>query len=202
MPATAGKRNASASRQRILEAAGQLLAQGDGNFEMAWVARAAGVSQGLAYHHFGSKDGLLGALVNDFYDRAEDAVLMARFDDYADWEERDRDRVRRYIEFLLADPLGVTVVTRLAGTPAVAAIGAQRWDQLVTEGSRNIADGQARGVVKATQDATLLAAMVLGATRSAVAREFAKSKPGSPARLSRDIWAFIRTALGLEDSHG
>ena len=201
MAATAGKRNASASRQRILEAAGELLAQGDGNFEMAWVARAAGVSQGLAYHHFGSKDGLLGALVNDFYDRAEDAVLMARLDDYADWETRERERVRRYIEFLLEDPLGVTVVTRLAGTPAVAAISTQRWDRLVTEGSRNIADGQSRGVVKATQDATLLAAMVLGAARAAVAREFAKSKPGSPARLSRDIWTFIRRGLGLEDNH-
>jgi AcrR family transcriptional regulator len=201
MPATAGKRNAVASRQRILEAAGQLLARGDGNFEMAWVARTAGVSQGLAYHHFGSKDGLLGALVNDFYDRAEDAVLMARLDDYADWETRERERVRRYIAFLLADPLGVTVVTRLAGTPAVAAISTQRWDRLVTEGSRNIADGQSRGVVKATQDATLLAAMVLGAARAAVAREFAKTNPGSPARLSRDIWTFIRTGLGLEDSH-
>lgn len=200
MPAATRKRDPQATRQRILEAARDLLAQGDGNFEMAWVARAAEVSQGLAYHHFGSKEGLLSALVHDFYDRAEDAVLMARFDDYENWEKRERDRVRRYIEFLLGDPLGVTVVTRLAGTPAVAAVEAERWDRLVSEGSRNIAEGQARGVVTASQDSTLLAAMSLGATRSAVAREFAKSKPGKPARLSRDIWAFIRTGLGLEES--
>lgn len=200
MPAPTRKRDPQATRQRILEAARDLLAQGDGNFEMAWVAKAAEVSQGLAYHHFGSKEGLLSALVHDFYDRAEDAVLMARFDDYENWEKRERDRVRRYIEFLLGDPLGVTVVTRLAGTPAVAAVEAERWDRLVSEGSRNIAEGQARGVVTASQDSTLLAAMSLGATRSAVAREFAKSKPGKPARLSRDIWAFIRTGLGLEES--
>ena len=200
MPAATRKRDPQATRQRILEAARDLLAQGDGNFEMAWVAKAAEVSQGLAYHHFGSKEGLLSALVHDFYDRAEDAVLMARFDDYENWEKRERDRVRRYIEFLLGDPLGVTVVTRLAGTPAVAAVEAERWDRLVSEGSRNIAEGQARGVVTASQDSILLAAMSLGATRSAVAREFAKSKPGKPARLSRDIWAFIRTGLGLEES--
>jgi AcrR family transcriptional regulator len=168
---------------------------------MAWVARSAGVSQGLAYHHFGSKEGLLSALVNDFYDRAEDAVLMARFDDYDDWEARERDRVRRYIEFLLGDPLGVTVATRLTGTPAVAAVEADRWDRLVNEGSRNIAEGQARGVVTANQDSTLLAAMVLGAARSAVAREFARQRPREPARLSRDIWAFIRAGLGLESTH-
>ena len=201
MSANARKRDPSASRQRILEAAGGLLASGDGDFEMAWVARAAGVSQGLAYHHFGSKEGLLSAVVHDFYDRVEASVLMARLDDFQDWEERERDRLRRYIEFLLADPLGLTVVTRLAGTPAVAAVEAERWDRLVSAGSRNIAEGQTRGVVNARQDPTLLASMVLGAARAAVAREFAKSKPGKPARLSRDIWVFIRSGLGLEDKH-
>jgi AcrR family transcriptional regulator len=201
MSANPRKRDPSASRQRILDAAGDLLANGDGDFEMTWVARAAGVSQGLAYHHFGSKEGLLSALVHDFYDRVEEAVLLARLDDYHDWEQREQDRLRRYIEFLLADPLGFTVVTRLAGSPAVAVVEAERWDRLVTAGSRNIAEGQARGVVNAPQDPTLLASMVLGAARAAVAREFAKSKPGKPARLSRDIWAFIRSGLRLEDRH-
>jgi AcrR family transcriptional regulator len=201
MTSNARKRDANASRQRILEAASALLADGDGNFEMSWVAKAAGVSQGLAYHHFGSKEGLLSALVHDFFDRAEEAVLMARLEDHDSWEQREQERVRRYIEFLLADPLGVTVISRLAGTPAVAAVEAERWDRLITEGSRNIAEGQAGGVVTAPQDPTLLAAMVLGAARSAVAREFSAAKPGKPARLSRDIWAFIRAGLGLEGSH-
>ncbi len=201
MPSNAKKRDAVASRQRIMEAAAQLLAHGDGDFEMAWVAKAAGVSQGLAYHHFGSKEGLLSALVHEFYDRAEAAVLMARLEDFTHWEERERERVRLYIEFLLADPLGVTVITRLAGTPAVAAAEAERWDRLVTEGARNIAEGQASGVVTAAQEPTLLAAMVLGAVRSAVAREFSKTQPDQPDPLSRAIWAFIRTGLGLEDRH-
>lgn len=55
MPATGNKRDPVATRQRILECAGKLLAQGEGALEMAWVAKAAGVSAGLAYHHFGSK---------------------------------------------------------------------------------------------------------------------------------------------------
>lgn len=200
MSTTVRKRDPQATRQRILAVARDLLAAGDGHFEMSQVAKSAGVSQGLAYHHFGSKEGLLSALVHDFYDRVEDAVLMAPFKDYEDWEKRERDRVRRYIEFLLADDLGFTIVTRLAGSPAVAAVEAERWDRLVTEGSRNIAEGQARGVVTAPQDSTLLAAMALGATRSAVAREFAKTKPGNSARLSRDIWAVISSGLRLEKS--
>ena len=62
MPAPARKRDSKASRRSIMEAARQLLALGGGDLAMAWVARAAGVSQGLAYHHFGSKEGLLNAL--------------------------------------------------------------------------------------------------------------------------------------------
>ena len=201
MSSNARKRDAGASRQRIMESAGQLLAHGDGSFEMSWVAKAAGVSQGLAYHHFGSKEGLLSALVHEFYDRAENAALMAKLENYTHWEDREQERVRRYIEFLLADPLGVTVITRLAGTPAVAAVETERWDRLVTEGSRNIAEGQSSGVVTAQQEPGLLAAMVLGAVRSAVAREFSNSQPGKPDQLSRDIWAFIRSGLGLEDRH-
>ncbi len=200
MSTPARKRDSKASRRSIMEAARKLLAQGGGELEMAWVAREAGVSQGLAYHHFGSKEGLLSAVVNDFYDRVEDAVLMARFDQYDDWEARERDRVRRYIDFLLGDPLGVTINTRLASTPAVAAVAEQRWDKLISAGARNIADGQARGVVGAQLDSNLLAAMTLGATRAAIGRELAAGRPADPARLGREIWAFIRKGLGLEET--
>jgi AcrR family transcriptional regulator len=200
MNAPARKRDSKASRQRILEAARTLLAERGGDFEMAWIARLAGASQGLAYHHFGSKEGLLGAVVHDFYDRVEDAVLMARFDDYDDWEARERDRVHRYIKFLLNDPLGITVITRLASAPAVAVVEAERWEKLIEAGSRNIAEGQAKGVVTANQDSTLLAAMALGATRAAVAKEFSKNKPATPAHLTRDIWGFIRSGLGLKEN--
>ena len=54
--------------------------------------------------------------------------------------------------------------------------------------------------MSARQDSDLLAAMALGATRAAVGRELAKCSPGDPARLSEDIWAFIRDGLGLEDT--
>ena len=198
MATAIARRNAEATRAHILAAARQLLVDGDGDFEMSWVAKAAGVSQGLAYHHFGSKEGLLSAVVNDFYDRVEDAVLMARLDDYSDWEARERERVRRYIEFLTADPLAVKVFTRLAGTAAVAAVEATRWEQLVATGAKNMAEGQARGTIDGDYDPGLLAAMALGAVRSAAAREFSKKRPADPAQLTDAIWGFIRRGIGLE----
>ena len=34
--------------------------------------------------------------------------------------------------------------------------------------------------------------------RQAVGRELDKGSPGDPARLSREIWAFVRDGLGME----
>jgi len=198
MSETVRKRDPEAARQRILAAASELLVKGDGHFEMSWVAKAAGVSQGLAYHHFGSKEGLLEAVVNDFYDRIESAVLMARLDDIDDWETREKERVARYIDFLINDPLGVVMITRLASTPAVAAVEAKRWDALVTVGARNMAEGQRAGAVTAGENSELLAAMVLGAVRAAVTRAIAQGKTKQSSRLAGDIWAFARRGLQLD----
>ncbi len=166
---------------------------------MAWVSRKAGVSQGLAYHYFGSKEGLLKAVVEDFYDRAEASVLMARLDG-GDWAKRERHRIRSYVDFLLEDPMGVAVITRLAATPAVASVEASRWQALVVEGSKNIADGQKRGVVTAPQPSELLAAMTLGAMRAAVVSAFTGPHPVNGAKVSRDLWEFVRCGLGIKET--
>jgi AcrR family transcriptional regulator len=198
MSSSQRRRNPGATRARILEAAKTLLAQGDGSLEMAWVAKAAGASQGLAYHHFGSKEGLLAAVVEDFYDRVEEAVLMARLDEFDDWETRERTRTARYIEFLLADPLTPAVLGRLAGTPVVAGVEARRWQRLIAEGARNIAEGQARGKVASSLDSDLLAAMVLGAVRAAATGKISDKGEVDPRALADDIWQFLGRGLGLE----
>ena len=192
------KRDPEAARAAILAAAKALLVEGEGSLEMAWVAKSAGVSQGLAYHHFGSKEGLLSAVVEDFYDRVEADVLMARFDEYDDWNRRERDRVARYLAFLLDDPLSGPVITRLAGTSAVAGVEAVRWQRLIDEGARNIAEGQALGVITAQQDSRLLAAMVLAAVRSAASIEISTNSGVDSEALADQIWQFIGSGLGLE----
>ncbi len=193
----APKRNLQATRERILEAAKSLLTEGDGAFEMSWVAKSAGVSQGLAYHHFGSKEGLLSAVVNDFYDRVEAAVLMARLDEIEDWEEREQERTKRYIEFLVADPLALKIITRLAATPAVAGEEIKRWQNLIETGARNMAEGQASGAIPNQTNPKILAAMTLGAVRSALVAELTSATPDSPAQMAETIWRFVRGGLGL-----
>lgn len=184
----------AATRVKILEAAKRVLVDGDGHLEMSGMAKVAGVSHGSAYHHFGSKEGLLCAVVEDFYLRLEAEVLMARLDTYDDWEARERERVRRYIAFLLTDPVG-RILHRLSHSPAVAAVETQRWGRLIEVGSRNVAQGQREGSVGATQDSTVLAAMLLGAVRSAVAVAMDGPDDPSPEPLTDQIWAFLRRGL-------
>lgn len=192
------KRDPQATRSSILDAASGLLADGDGRLEMSWVAKAAGVSQGLAYHHFGSKEGLLAAVVDAFYDRLENDVLMSRLDDIKDWEQREATRTRRYIDYLLDDPLGPIVLSRLAHTPAIAALEAERWQRLVTVGARNIAEGQRTGQVAAREESDLLAAMVLGAIRAGVSRALTERESVDREELAADCWRFLRRALATD----
>lgn len=197
MAATRKKRDPQATRQQILRCASELLVQGNGALEMSWVANAAGVSQGLAYHHFGSKEGLFLAVVNDFYDRLEQDVLMPKLDDIPDWERRESERTRRYIDFLLDDPLGPVVIGRLAHSPALSALDSQRWEGLITVAARNIAQGQKSGRIVASESSELLAAMVLGAIRAGVARVINSESKVNRARLARDTWEFICRGLSL-----
>ncbi len=199
MPNAKPKRDPRATRQRILAAARRLLVQNDGALEMAWVAKEAGLSQGIAYHHFGSREGLIEAIVNQFYDKLDDEVTMAPLTHIAGWEDREVARTESYIRFMSNEPLGPVVLTRLNRTPAVAAVEAERWTRLTQEGARNIADGQRRGVVRSELDPDLLAALVLGAMRGAVTAAMQREAAIDSEALTQEIWGFVRLGLQLDE---
>ena len=71
------RRDPKATRAKILASAEKLLAANNGALEMAWVAKDAGISHGIAYHHFGSREGLLQAVAIAFYNQLDEQVLMA-----------------------------------------------------------------------------------------------------------------------------
>ena len=61
--------------ERLIRATQAELIHGQGRLEMQAVAKRAKVSVGLAYHHFGSKAGLIAAVVEGFYNRLEDVAF-------------------------------------------------------------------------------------------------------------------------------
>ena len=78
------------SSEKLLQAAEDELIADNGQMEMSAVAQRAGLSVGLAYHHFGSKAGLVAAVVDRFYEPLREISLGRAIPPTLDWETRNR----------------------------------------------------------------------------------------------------------------
>lgn len=191
-------RAARAERRRlaIIEAASEALVAGEGDFELQEVARRAGVSVGLPYHRFGSKSGLIAAVVDNFYDELEQAIDLSDLPP-GDWTARERERVGRLIDFLYDHPLAAVIISRLARDPGVAALENERWQRVIELAARNITGGQQRGQIAADHDPQILAAMICGGVRHAAGHALASDPRPAREALTGQIWDFILGGLRL-----
>jgi AcrR family transcriptional regulator len=183
------------NRHAILGAARDAFVAGGGEIEMGDVASRAGVSVGLAYHHYGSKAGLVAALISDFYDRY-DAVVNQRIE-APTWAEQSRERLLRTICFLFEDPLAPIVLGRLGGSATVLALEASRREAIITRGAASIRAGQEGGEVDATLDPTMASQVVNGGLRQAIAMALAARERPDAADFAEQAWALVAGALGL-----
>ena len=184
------------TRERYLAAARAALLEGDGDFELAELARRAGTSVGLPYHRFGSKSGVIAEVVREFYDGVWRAVNLADFD-ALDWGVRERERLRRLVEFLYAEPLSRLVISTLGRDPQVAALEGERWVEMIEAAARNLEKAQRRGQIAAELDPALTAALINGGIRHAIGLGLAARPRRSKEAMVEEIWGFIRRALQL-----
>jgi len=190
------------TRRRLLDAAAAELAGTGGSMEIAAVARRAGASVGLSYHYFGSKAGLLAAVVEDFYDRYDAAIIDANPLPGAAWAERERLRVERLVDFMLAEPLAPLVLSRLSAEPEVAAVEARRLARHIALGADNIAGAQAKGQLPAGPDPRLRIGMIMGGLRQAIGQALAGPEAWPREALVAELWSFVAMAAGLPAPEG
>lgn len=196
-------REKTTSADRLLAAAAEELCKGDGDCEMGAVARTAGVSVGLAYHYFGSKAGLIAAVVEQFYEALDQEAMMAKLG-LRDWRERERLRVERSVAFHYRHPLAPIILQRLRREAAVVEIEQARVARQVAEGTRNIISAQRQGTVVADLDPASAAAFTLAGMRALIAQALMlppKERP-SERELSDRIWRLIRRAIGRHGDQG
>ena len=186
----------TATRARMIAAAREALIAGEGDFEMTEFARLAGVSAGLAYHHFGSKDGLIAAVLDDFYDRQLAALREEPAVD-GSWSERELQRFRTWLAFLYEDPLARIVLGKMGRTVPVAELEARRLDEQIELARHNLEAGQQSGELSESIDASVAATAIIGAMRQSAMRAFSEAKPPDPGPLATQLWDFISGALGL-----
>lgn len=202
MPAKAAIRTApdrGDARRRLLDAAAAALVENGGEFEMSEIAARSGASAGLAYHYFGSKSGLIFAVVDAFYDRYH-AVANERMDGKESWATRERRRLDNLVAFLVKDPLAPVILGTLSRTPEVAAAEAERTRVMIELSAKNIENGQRNGEIGANVDPLIAGAAILGGIREACAVALTQSKKPDREKLADNLWTFIAGAVRLKET--
>ncbi|MEO0616977.1 MAG: TetR/AcrR family transcriptional regulator [Pseudomonadota bacterium] len=182
------------TRAQLLAAARAELIEGNGDLEVARVAKRAGVSAGLTYYHFKNKSGLLNALVRAFYDTLDDTVTAVPFQG-ATWAVREQARVYAMVAFFYRDPVALLVATRLRTDPTFAADESDRQLRLNQLGASNIRQAQRDGEIDGDLDPLLLVSMLLAGVMAGVQNALGQDLPLESAQ--REIWSFVARAAGV-----
>lgn len=198
--ATTAKAGRGTGREALLRAAAEELVERNGVLEVGPVAARAGVSVGLIYRHFGSKTGLLAAVVGDFYVRFDAEVLDLDPAPGARWAERERRRTEMVIAFHYDEPLAPIVLARLARDPEVAAVEARHLRVQVARGAQNVARGQRDGEIPEDLDAGIAAALILGGVRQALVEVLARREHPPREVLADQLWRLVAAAVRVKET--
>jgi len=186
---------------RLVRAAEAELIANGGHMEMLAVAKRAGVSVGLAYHHFGSKTGLLAAVVDRFYAPLREISFGDRIPVDQDWASRERTRTGAFIEYFYDHPFAPLIAGRLGREPEVRDTETAHMNALLEEGARNLAQGQRQGAVAPDIVPELVIGLLMGGLRQAIdTAVLAESRPEKQVLLDQ-IWSFFERGMGLRDQH-
>ena len=183
--------------ERLIRAAQEELIQGHGFLEMQAVAKRAKASVGLAYHHFGSKAGLIAAVVQAFYDRLEEVAFSPSNLVSSDWAGRERERIAAYISFHYDHPFAPLVVGSLSRAAEVLDVEQAFTKRQLAAGAYNLRAAQRGGVIPADLDPRLTIALMIGGIRQALIGALTKDRRPDREELTDKICAFVAGALHL-----
>jgi AcrR family transcriptional regulator len=190
------------TRERLVRAAQEELIQSHGHLEMQAVSKRAPVSVGLAYHHFGSKAGLIAAVVEEFYSRLDEVA----FNDARPPSERRTDRERRriasYIAFHYDHPFAPLVIGALSHAPEVLDVERAFTNRQLAAGARMLEAAQRKGFVPDHISPHLAVALMIGGIRQALICVLISEERPDPEKLADEIWAFMAGALRLTAGSG
>lgn len=185
------------AKEKLINAAQTELICGNGQVEMLAVAKRAQLSVGLAYHHFGSKAGLIGAVVEAFYRQLDVAVFNDPTWPRDTWVEQERGRIGAYVAFHYTHPFAPLVIGPLSRSPEVMAIETAFTGKQLAGGAQMLIAAQRQGVVPDDIDPHLTIALMIGAIRHALIFAISSESRPQPDQLTDQIWHFIAAALRL-----
>jgi AcrR family transcriptional regulator len=169
---------------------------------MQAVAKRAQGSVGLAYHHFGSKAGLIAAVVEEFYSRLDDAAFGGVKLRSKAWAGRERERIGAYVAFHYDHPFAPLVIGPLSRAPEVLDVEIAFTDRQLAAGARMLQAAQRDGIIPDDIDPHLTIALMIGGIRQALIGALTSKPRPDPGKLTNEIWAFMAGALRLSPKVG
>ncbi|WP_197520982.1 TetR/AcrR family transcriptional regulator [Bradyrhizobium icense] len=190
------------TRERLIRAAEKELIRSHGHLEMQAVAKRAQVSVGLAYHHFGSKAGLIAAVVEAFYSRLDEVAFKGFKARVEGWAGREKQRIAAYIAFHYDHPFAPLVIGALSRAPEVLDVETAFTNRQLAAGALMLQAAQRDGVVPNRIDPQLTIALMIGGIRQALIGALMSKQRPNPGKLTDEIWAFMAGALRLPPGTG
>jgi AcrR family transcriptional regulator len=187
-----------ATRERLLACARDIAIANDGHLEIAWVAEAAGVVPSLVNRYFGSRAGLVSALLDDFFNRLAAEVINIDLDDQGSWARHERIRLEQGVHFHYTDPAAVVIYTRLSREPEVALTENRHIERVVKRAAGNIRRGQKRGELPASVDPELAGAAMFGAMQRVMVTALSRTPRPRPDRVVKILWRQVAAAVEID----
>jgi AcrR family transcriptional regulator len=192
-------RKGRATRERLLAAARDLAVANGGSIEIAGVAEAAGVVPSLVHRYFGSKAGLVGAVIDDFFDRYHAAVFeRPRLLPEGGWARQERRRLEVGVRFHYDEPFSVVLLGPLARDPEVAHQESRRIAAVVARAARSIRRGQREGELPKGVDPGLAGAAMFGAMRLVMMEALARSPRPRVEEVIEVLWRQVTAAVRID----
>lgn len=174
-------------RERILDAAAELIVKNGLQTSMSMIAEAAGVATGSLYNYFDSKDEMIAALYARLADEIADEIVQ-EIDRTIPHRERLMRYVDAYIEFIWTDPARAILFEYLSSVPLIPPSELARVFRRVTAyGETLLSEAQEAGALRAIPT-PLMGAMIGGGIRNTL-----KWRRISPRDLSDDERRHIAT---------
>lgn len=186
-----------ATRKRLLACARDIAIANDGHVEIAWVAEAAGVVPSLVNRYFGSRAGLISALLDDFFGRLRTEVLDLNLDNQGTWAQHERIRLEKGVHFHYTDPAAVVIYTGLSREPEVALTENRHIDRVVKHAAASIRRGQKRGELPPSIDPELAGAAMFGAMQRVMVTALGRTPRPRPDRVVEILWRQIAAAVDI-----
>jgi AcrR family transcriptional regulator len=198
LPHVAKTTRGAATQRSLLDAAIAELVERDGLLEVDSVAARAGTSVGSIYRHFGSRAGLIGAVVDDFYIRYRTEALEINPVPGGTFKEREKRRTELTVAFYYHEPFSRVVLWSLHLDPEVAVHEAEHVDAMISAAAKVMALGQRRGEIPKDRDARFLGAMIIGGMRRVMAVALTGDPPVPERTTARELWVLNAAIMGLD----